>query len=146
MSRIRIVYWTGTGNTETMAEAIVAGIEAAGAEAELINVADTSADECKDLPYIILGCPAMGNEELEESEFAPFFEELLPYLADKQVALFGSYSWAEGEWMRIWEDTCRENAVKLFDDKGLIAFDYPEDDALAQCKSLGERFAKAVSA
>lgn len=145
MAKVRIVYWTGTGNTEAMADEIAVGIEEAGCEAEVVNVADTSADECKDLPYIILGCPAMGNEELEEGEFAPFFEELLPYLNGKQVALFGSYSWAEGEWMRIWEDTCRDNAVNLFDDKGLTAFDYPEEDALAACRSLGSRFAEAVN-
>lgn len=145
MANIKIVFWTGTGNTETMAEAIAEGIESAGSVAELVNVADTTADECKDLPYIILGCPAMGNEELEESEFAPFFEALLPSLAGKKVALFGSYSWAEGEWMDTWSQTCLDNNVDLFDGHGLIAFDDPEEEDLAKCRDLGKRFAQAVA-
>ncbi|WEG33764.1 flavodoxin [Amygdalobacter indicium] len=145
MANIKIVFWTGTGNTETMAEAIAEGIESAGSVAEVVNVADTTADECKDLPYIILGCPAMGNEELEESEFAPFFEELLPSLAGKKVALFGSYSWAEGEWMDTWSQTCLDNNVDLFDGHGLIAFDDPEEEDLAKCRDLGKRFAQAVA-
>lgn len=145
MANIKIVFWTGTGNTETMAEAIAEGIESAGSVAEVVNVADTTADECKDLSYIILGCPAMGNEELEESEFAPFFEELLPSLAGKKVALFGSYSWAEGEWMDTWSQTCLDNNVDLFDGHGLIAFDDPEEEDLAKCRDLGKRFAQAVA-
>ena len=87
----------------------------------------------------------MGNEELEESEFAPFFEELLPSLAGKKVALFGSYSWAEGEWMDTWSQTCLDNNVDLFDGHGLIAFDDPEEEDLAKCRDLGKRFAQAVA-
>ena len=99
MSKIAVVFWTGTGNTSTMATAVVEGIKEAGAEAELIAAADFGAAKVKEYDGIAFGCPAMGDEVLEESEFAPMFDECKPELPGKKVALFGSYGWGTGEWM-----------------------------------------------
>lgn len=113
MSKIAVVFWTGTGNTSTMATAIVEGIKEAGAEAELIAAADFGAAKVKEYDGIAFGCPAMGDEVLEESEFAPMFDECKPELTGKKVALFGSYGWGTGEWMENWEADCAASGIKL---------------------------------
>ena len=97
---MKIVYWSGTGNTESIANLIAEGIKANGKDAELINVSDVRIDELLAQEVLILGCPAMGDEVLEECEFEPFIEEILPKVNGKKVFLFGSYGWGDGEWMR----------------------------------------------
>ena len=103
MKKIAVVYWSGTGNTEQMARQVAAGAQEAGAEAEAIAAAWFSASQVGSFDAIAFGCPAMGAEELEADEFAPMFEACLPQLRDKPIALFGSYGWGDGEWMRSWE-------------------------------------------
>ena len=97
MSKIAVVFWTGTGNTSTMATAVVEGIKEAGAEAELISAADFGAAKVKEFDGIAFGCPAMGAEVLEEMEMEPFMCELEGSLAGKSVGLFGSYGWGDGK-------------------------------------------------
>ncbi len=137
--KVTIVYWSGTGNTEAMAQAVAEGAKAAGAEAELLPVAAAPA-QAEDV--MVLGCPAMGSEELEESEFEPWFEAVLPSLAGKKVGLFGSYDWGDGEWMRIWQQRVTEAGGVMIAD-GLICNNSPDADALAACRALGETAAKA---
>ena len=103
MSKIAVVYWSGTGNTEAMAGAVAAGARAAGAEAELIAASDFNAGRVANYDAIAFGCPAMGSEQLEEYEFEPMFDECKSALRGKRIALFGSYGWGDGEWMRSWE-------------------------------------------
>ena len=103
MSKTAVIYWSGTGNTEAMAEAVAEGAKSVNPETELFAVSDISAGDAAGYDTLILGCPAMGAEVLEEGEFEPFFSELEPKLAGKNVALFGSYGWGDGEWMRTWE-------------------------------------------
>ena len=142
MSKIVIVYWTGSGNTEAMAHAVEEGAQNAGAEVSLNFVSDISADEAASFDHIALGCPAMGNEQLEEYEFEPFFEELLPQLQGKKVVIFGSYSWNEGDWIQLWKDRLNEAGVELV--AGPVkAYGYPEEDVLEACKALGESLANA---
>ena len=114
MRKIAIVYWSGTGNTEAMAAAVAEGVQASGAEAVLETAAafDVAALDAYDA--VAFGCPSMGAEELEESEFAPMFETCEGKLAGKQLALFGSYGWGDGEWMRNWEERCRDDGAPLF--------------------------------
>ena len=100
MSKIAVVYWSGTGNTETMASAVVDGAKAAGADVELFTASEFGPDKMDSYDRIAFGCPAMGSEQLEESEFEPMFSRCEPKLAGKKIALFGSYAWAEGEWMQ----------------------------------------------
>jgi flavodoxin short chain len=142
MAKVAIVYWSGSGNTEAMAQAVEEGAKSAGAETFLSFVSDTSAAGISAYDHIILGCPAMGNEELEEYEFEPFFDELLPQMKGKKVGIFGSYAWNQGDWIKTWKERMEEAGVTLAADP-VKAYSYPDDDALAACKALGETIAKA---
>ena len=140
MSKIAVVYWSGTGNTEKMAQAVANAASAKGADVDLLTVDafDTGAVSAYDA--IAFGCPAMGAEVLEESEFEPMFAAVEGSLGGKTIGLFGSYGWGDGEWMRSWEDRCRAaNAVLVMD--GVMANNEPDDEALAACASLGEALA-----
>lgn len=141
-TKVAIVYWSGSGNTEAMAHAVEEGAKAAGAETTLNFVSDTNAADVAKFDHIILGCPAMGNEELEEYEFEPFFEDLLPKLKGKVVAIFGSYAWNQGDWILNWKKRLEEAGVKLAADP-VKANSYPDDAALEACRKLGETVAKA---
>lgn len=140
MKKIAVVYWSGTGNTEQMARQVAAGAQEAGAEAEAIAAAWFSASQVGSFDAIAFGCPAMGAEVLEESEFEPMFTACLPELSGKTIALFGSYGWGDGEWMRQWEDTCTNAGAKLACDS-VICCGYPDEDAVDGCKKLGAALA-----
>lgn len=142
MAKIAVIYWSGTGHTEAMATAVAEGINAAGGEAEVFSVSDISAADAAKYDKLALGCPAMGDEQLEESEFQPFFDELSPSLSGKKVVLFGSYEWAEGQWMQTWAETAKGLGA-VFAADPVIAYDAPDDEAVAKCKALGEALAKA---
>ena len=141
MSKIAVVYWSGTGNTEAMANFVAEGATGAGAEAEVISCADFSADKAASYDAIAFGCPAMGAETLEEDEFEPMFTGCESALSGKKLALFGSYGWGDGEWMRTWEDDCRANGMKLVCDS-VICCEAPDDEALAACRALGRKLAE----
>ncbi len=138
--KVSIVYWSGTGNTEAMANAVKEGAEGAGAEVELLPVAAASADVLNS-DAVLFGCPAMGSEELEDSEFEPFFSSVESSLSGKKVGLFGSYDWGDGEWMRIWQERV-EAAGGVMIEEGLICNNTPDDDALEACRALGANAAK----
>ena len=138
MSKVAVIFWTSTGNTETMANAVLEGAKEVDASAELFNVADISADDAANYDTLLLGCPAMGAEELEESEFEPFFAELEGSLSGKNVGLFGSYGWGDGEWMRSWAERTAAAGAKLVTEEGVMANEDPDDDALAACRELGK--------
>ena len=131
MSKVAVIYWSGTGHTEAMAEAV-----AKGADGVLLTCAEVPEDAAAQYDAFALGCPAMGSEELEEDEFGPLFEKLAPSLAGKKVSLFGSYGWGDGEWMRTWEDNCRAAGIVLACDS-VICQEDPDADALAACEALG---------
>ena len=131
MSTVAVIYWSGTGHTEAMAEAV-----AKGADGVLLTCAEVPEDVAAQYDAFALGCPAMGSEELEEDEFGPLFEKLAPSLAGKKVALFGSYGWGDGEWMRTWEDSCRAAGIVLACDSVTCQED-PDADVLAACEALG---------
>lgn len=137
MSKAAVIYWSQTGNTEQMATAIAEGIREGGMECDLLSVADTNAGAAAGYDKIALGCPAMGAEVLEEAEFDPFFTELENRLAGRKVALFGSYGWGGGEWMRTWESDCAAAGITLCAES-VICQDKPDDAALAACAALGE--------
>ena len=139
--KIAVVYWSGTGNTEAMANAVLEGANAAGAEGALLTAAEFAADQVGEYDAIAFGCPSMGVESLEEGEFEPMFRACEPALAGKKLALFGSYGWGDGEWMRTWEDECRADGANLVCES-VICNEAPDDDALAACKALGETLAK----
>ena len=137
MGKTAIIYWSGTGNTEAMAQAVLEGAQSVNPDAQLFSVADISADVAAGYDNLLFGCPAMGAEVLEESEFEPFFTELEGSLSGKNVALFGSYGWGDGEWMRNWEERVSAAGGKLVADS-VIANDAPDGDACEQCAALGK--------
>ena len=137
---ISVVYWSGTGNTQAMAEAVAEGIKAAGQEAELLEVGNADAKTVAEEAAFALGCPAMGDEVLEEDEFEPMFNSCETKLSGKKVGLFGSYGWGDGEWMHNWEDKCKEDGAVLVAD-GVICQEEPDDDAVENCKALGKALA-----
>ena len=131
-----VIFWSGTGNTEAMAKAVAEG---AGVEATPVS---SFSGDLSDYEAVALGCPAMGAEELEDSEFEPFYSANESKLAGKNVALFGSYDWGDGEWMRLWADRVKAAGANIVDGEGLIANNTPDEDALTKCKALGEKLAK----
>lgn len=140
MSKIAVVFWSGTGITEAMADAVAEGAKGAGAEVSVFNVTDFSADKVDEFDAIAFGCPAMGAETLEDSEFEPVFNECEPKLNGKKIALFGSYGWGDGEWMRTWEETCN-SAGAVLTAESVICNDAPDDEATANCNALGAALA-----
>ena len=134
---ISIVYWSQTGNTQAMAEAISEGVTEAGKEAKIIDVTDASLDALKTEKVFALGCPAMGAEVLEESEIEPFVSELEGSVGGKTIALFGSYGWGDGQWMRDWAQRAQDDGAQLFSEEGLICNETPDDDVQAACRKLG---------
>ncbi len=141
MAKTAVIYWSGTGNTETMANAVADAVKAAGGECELFSVSDISAETAAGYPNLALGCPAMGAEVLEEGEFEPFFSELESKLGGKNVALFGSYGWGDGEWMRSWQERVTDAGASLIGGEGVIANEAPDDEALEKCAELGKTLA-----
>ena len=140
--RVSIVYWSGTGNTELMAASAAEGAKRAGADVEMLTAAEADASVLKS-DALLFGCPAMGAEELEETEFEPFFSAIEGKLAGKKVGLFGSYGWGDGEWMRTWTERGKKAGGVMIAD-GVIANEAPDEAASAECEALGEKAAKSV--
>lgn len=136
MSKIAVVYWSGTGNTESMADAVAQGAKGKGAEVKLFTPDSFNSSMVDEFDAIAFGCPAMGAEELEESEFEPMFSDCESKLGGKKIALFGSYGWGDGEWMRTWEDTCCDDGASVVSEP-VICNEAPDDSALDECKALG---------
>ena len=141
MKKAAVIYWSGTGNTEAMAEAVAEGMRAAGAEAAVWTPDQVNAEELEAMDAVAMGCPAMGSEVLEDSEFEPMYDANKSRLAGKSVALFGSYGWGDGEWMRDWEADCASNGIKLACES-VICCEAPDEEALGACRALGQTLAK----
>ncbi len=140
MSKVAIVYWSGTGNTEAMATSVLEGVKEAGAEGTLLTPPEFDASMAASFDAIAFGCPAMGSEVLEEDEFEPMFSACEAALSGKKIALFGSYGWGDGEWMRNWEERCIGDGAVLACES-VICNEAPDDDAQASCKALGKALA-----
>lgn len=142
MTNMKIIYWTMTGNTRIMADCLAEGAKQAGAETTVKEVAQASPQWALDCDLLALGCPAMGLESLEENEFEPFLARLLPDLAGRKLALFGSYGWGGGEWLHSWAKRARQAGAVLYQPDGLAVCGRPDGDALQQCLDFGAGFAK----
>ncbi|MBO4305804.1 MAG: flavodoxin [Clostridia bacterium] len=140
MSRIAVVYWSGTGNTEKMANAVAQGAISKGAEVDMLVASQFDTSKLADYDAIAFGCPSMGCEELEDSEFAPIFENCLPLLSGKRIALFGSYGWGDGEWMRNWEKTCSD-AGAMMPIEPVASNEAPDEDGIKSCHDMGAALA-----
>ena len=140
MAKVAIVYWSGTGNTEAMANAVLEGAQGAGAEAEAVAPAEFDAAKLAEYDAVAFGCPAMGAEELEDTEYEPMFAAIEGELSGKKIALFGSYGWGDGEWMRTWDERCKAAGAVMAADF-VIANEAPDDEALENCRALGAALA-----
>lgn len=141
MSKIAVVYWSGTGNTEAMAEEVANGAKAAGAEVESFTTDDFAADKMNDYDAVAFGCPAMGDEVLEEDEFEPLFEDCKAKLSGKKIALFGSYGWGDGEWMRNWVEQMEGAGATVVGGEDAICQEAPDEDAQDELKAMGKQLA-----
>lgn len=144
MNEVKIVYWSGTGNTEQMASIIADGIKETGKEVSLINVSNVNIDEILKEDLIVLGCPSMGNEELEESEMEPFVVDIEKSLSGKKVALFGSYGWGSGEWMESWEERMKAAGSEIVGEKGIICNEAPSGSDIDELKEFGKIIAESM--
>ena len=140
MSKVAVVFWSQTGNTEALANAVADGAKAAGAEVSVLGFGDINSANLSDYDAVAFGCPAMGAEQLEETEVDPVFTELESSLSGKKIALFGSYGWGSGEWMEEWENRAKTAGADLAC-ASVICNEAPDDDALANAKKLGEALA-----
>ena len=144
MSKVEVIFWSQSGNTQAMAEAIGKGITDAGKEANVVFVSSASVDDVKNAKVFAMGCPAMGAEVLEESEMEPFVHDIESFVNGKTIALFGSYGWGDGQWMRDWEDRMTAAGATVLNGEGLICNEAPDADAIAECEELGKQLAALV--
>ena len=140
---IYVIYWSQTGNTEEMAKAVGEGITGAGKEAKVLEVGNASIEDLKEAPAFALGCPASGAESLEESEMEPFVTQVEQLASGKTIALFGSYGWGGGEWMRDWEERMKAAGADILNGEGVICMEAPDEKTLEECRELGRKLAKA---
>ena len=138
--KIAIVVWSKTGNTRLMSKALKEGAEERGAQVEVFKSYNFDIEKAKSYECIALGCPAMGAETLEETEFLPMYETIKPYLKNKKIFIFGSYSWGDGKWMRDWKADMINNGISLFTEP-IIAKEKPTNDILYKLKEIGKELA-----
>jgi flavodoxin short chain len=139
MKKIAIIFWSGTGNTKLMAEALAQGAESANVSVDLFDISQNKPETLEVYDGLLLGCPSMGAEVLEESEFEPYYDGIKQALQGKPVGLFGSYGWGNGEWLQDWEDDVEAVGAKLFE-TGLMVNETPDDEAIATCEAFAKRF------
>ncbi len=135
-----ILYWSQTGNTEKMANIIKEQCEANSVKVDMAFSDDYQNYNIDDYDLIAFGCPAMGDEELEDSSFEPMFSDLEPKLNDKKIALFGSYEWNNGEWMDIWKERCAKNNLNVVDT--VICYDTPDENSTEDIKKFADNIIK----
>ena len=141
MNEIIVAYWSQTGNTQAMAEAVGEGIEAAGRKALVAEIGSVSMDALKNASVFAMGCPAMGAEVLEEAEMEPFVMEVEAFAAGKSIGLFGSYGWGDGEGMRSWAERMTAAGATVVGGEGVICQEAPDEEALESCRALGKALA-----
>ncbi|MGG7097039.1 flavodoxin [Clostridium sardiniense] len=139
--KINIIYWTGSGNTEEMANLIAKGAREEGAEVNIKTVDGASIDDVKNCDVVMLGSPAMGAEVIEECEMEPFVESIAGEVSGKSMVLFGSYGWGTGEWMTAWEDRMLDAGADLLE-REVIANEFPEGEAANKLIEIGKNIAK----
>lgn len=140
MSKIFVVYWTGTGNTKRMADRIGEGVKSGDKESVVVEVSEVNPEDLRDAVAFALGCPSMGSEELDP-DMDDLVEKIIPFAQGKKIGLFGSYGWGDGEWMREWEARLKKAGAEIVNGEGVICTDEPEEDTLEVCYELGKSLA-----
>ena len=142
MDKVYIIFWTQGGNTGMMATAIGDGVKTAGKEPVFLSPSEAKISELTELNGFAMGCPAMGCEVLEETEMEPFVSEVESIINGKKIALFGSYGWGDGQWMRDWEERMKSAGAIIIGGEGIIAHEMPQDEDIELCKDLGKQLAE----
>ena len=142
MSKIAVVYWSGTGNTEKMANFVAEGVKLKGKTPEVLDVSLLKPSDLKEEDKFALGCPSMGAEQLEEGDMEPFVSELESMVSGKQIGLFGSYGWGNCEWMRDWEERMQNAGATIIGGEGITAMEDPNEEAKDECIELGKTLAE----
>ncbi|MCC8017009.1 MAG: flavodoxin domain-containing protein [Lachnospiraceae bacterium] len=145
MAEVKILYWSGTGNTAAMAQLVADGVTAGGATPVIVPFEETTPDSLASETAYALGCPSMGSEQLEESVVDPFVEELIASVSGKKILLFGSYGWGDGEWMRDWVEQMTGAGAEMIEAEGVICNDAPDSDAEEALTAAGKALAAAVN-
>lgn len=141
MEEVIVAYWSGTGNTAAMAAIIGKGVEDAGAAAKVVSVEEFSASELKDCPVFALGCPSMGNEQLEETVMEDFVTKVESFASGKKIGLFGSYGWGDGEWMRTWVERMQAAGAEVLGGEDAICMNEPDAEAETKLEELAKALA-----
>lgn len=139
--KMLIIYWTMTGNTRIMADCLAEGAKQAGLSPQILPIAEAAPAQAAEADLLALGCPAMGAEELEQEEFAPFWRSLLPYITGKKLLLFGSYGWGGGAWLQKWREEAAAAGAQVYDT--LAAEGRPDEASMELCEQLGQSFARS---
>ncbi len=134
--KVAVVYYSGTGNTEAMAD-VVRNELAGKAEVSVIDPSSFAPGDMEKYDAFAFGCPAMGQEVLEEDVFEPMFASIEGSLSGKRIILFGSYGWGDGEWMRNWEERCSGQGAVLTH-APVIANEAPDDTAVMELKEAAD--------
>lgn len=134
MGKVSIIYWTGSGNTEQMANFIAEGAKEAGADVDVAHVSSVKAEDVQDADILVLGSPSMGVEVIEESEMEPFVASLEGKVNGKKIALFGSYGWGDGQWLRDWVERMNGYGASVIGE-GLAVQGTPEG---GECREFGK--------
>ena len=143
MKKVALIYWSGTGNTEQMANAIEARLKENQVELDIYHASGFDSTNLNKYDAFAFGCPAMGDESLEDSEFEPMFESIEGKLEDKPTIIFGSYEWNDGQWMLDWQERCKENGINLAAE-GLAVYDSPSDEDIISCQNLADSLIKML--
>lgn len=142
MAQVVIAYWSASGNTEAMAAMVAKGVEAAGGTAKVVEMEQISASDLEKEAVFALGCPAMGDEVLEETVVEPFVAEVEKFASGRKIGLFGSYGWGDGEWMRNWVEQMQSAGAEVLGGEDAICTDSPDDEAEAKLLDLGRKLAE----
>ncbi len=143
MAQVIIAYYSESGNTEQMASIVGKGVEAAGGTAKVVTVDGVSADDLKGEEVFALGCPALGDEELEADTVEPLVAEIEKFASGKKIGLFGSYGWGDGEWMRTWVERMKNAGAEVLGGEDAICTDAPDDGAEEKLMELGRKLTSA---
>ena len=121
-----------------MVEDIGCGIKEAEKEVEILEVSNATDKDIIDAEVVVLGCPAMGVKELEDSEVIPFIDNNVALMQGKKMALFGSYGWGTGEWMDAWKEQMASLGANLVTEP-LIVNEFTDGQDEAICNGYGKK-------
>lgn len=71
MNKVAIVYWSGTGNTEQMAQAVAEGVKNAGGEADVLTCAEFDSAKLADYGAVAFAAPLWAQSSWRKANLNP---------------------------------------------------------------------------